>query len=54
MTIQELIENACCRCMRQAHKHVSDECNAIFNQEGHMLKKCDHCADARADCESVC
>ena len=37
-------ENTCCRCLRNAWKFPVDYCNAEFDDEGHMLKRCDHCA----------
>lgn len=54
MRVEELFENSCCRCLRQADEHESGSCDAIFSENGDMLKKCSHCAGLRADCESVC
>ena len=50
---EELVENCCCRCIRKAHEHNVGDCDAIFDQNGNMLRKCSHCAGLRADCESV-
>lgn len=48
-----LIENTCCRCLRRAFEVPSHQCNAVFDDEGYMLRKCHNCAGAKKDCVSV-
>lgn len=49
----DLHEDSCCRCLRGAWEVAPDECDAIFEENGDMIKKCHHCAVARKDCVAV-
>lgn len=48
--IISLMENTCCHCLRPAWEVPAQQCNAVFEEDGAMIAKCDNCAAVRKDC----